>query len=81
MPHAATAPFAFVPAAESNSAPFARRVLHCILTVYVGGPWGILFLKGQRVDGSMGQWVKRIDGRRVKRVDGSHLDGVCRWTS
>ena len=57
MPHAATAPFAFVPAAESNSAPFVRRVLHCISTVYVGGPWGILFLKGQRVDRSTGQWV------------------------
>ena len=83
MPHAATAPFAFaaVPAAECNSAPFARRVLHCISTVYVGGPWGVLFLKGQRVDGSTGQWVKRVDGRRVKRVDGSHLDGLCRWTS
>ena len=60
-------------AAESNSAPFARRVLHCISTVYIGGPWGVLFLKGQRVDGSTGQWVKRVDG--------SHLDGVCRWTS
>ena len=67
-------------AAESNSAPFARRVLHCISTVYIGGPWGVLFLKGQP-DGSTGQWVKRVDGRRVKRVDGSHLDGVCRWTS
>ena len=53
---------------ESNSAPFARRVLHCISTVYIGGPWGVLFLKGQ--------WVKRLDGRRVKR-----LDGVCSWTS
>ena len=49
-------------AAESNSAPFARRVLHCISTVYIGGPWGVLFLKGQRVDGSTGQWVKRGDG-------------------
>ena len=68
-------------AAESNSAPFARRVLHCISTVYIGGPWGVLFLKGQRVDGSTAQWVKRVNGRRVKRVDGSHLDGVCRWTS
>ena len=83
-------------AAESNSAPFARRVLHCISTVYiprwtsrgsfskrstgrrvngsngatahistvyVGGPrncpWGLLFRKGQQVDGSTSQ---RIDG-------------------
>ena len=58
---------------QSNSAPFARRVLHCISTVYIGGPGGVLFLKGQRVDGSTGQWVKRVDG--------SHLNGLCRWTS
>ena len=36
-----------------------RLLLHCISTVYVGGPrncpWGVLFLKGQRVDGSTGQ--------------------------
>ena len=29
---------AAVPAPESNSAPFARRLLHCISTVYIGGP-------------------------------------------
>ena len=33
-----------------------RLLLHCISTVYVGAPrncpWGVLFLKGQRVDGS-----------------------------
>ena len=54
-----------------------RLLLHCISTVYVGGPRncpsGVLFLKGQLVDGSTGQ--------QVKWVDGSHLDGVCRWTS
>ena len=54
-----------------------RLLLHCISTVYVGGPhncpWGVLFLKGQRVDGSTGQ--------RVKWVHRSHLDGICRWTS
>ena len=66
---------------ESNSAPLARRLLHCTSRMYIGGPWGLLFLKGQRLNGSTGQWVKRVDGRRVKRVDGSHLDGVCRWTS
>ena len=74
-------------ATQLQKAPFAllllqqslirRLLLHCVSTVYVGGPrncpWGVLFLKGQRVDGSMGQWVKRVDG--------SHLDGVCRWTS
>ena len=47
-----------------------RLLLHCISTVYVLGPrncpWGVLFLKGQQVNG----WN-----------DGSHLDGVCRWTS
>ena len=58
---------------KSNSAPFARRVLHCISTVSIGGPSGVLFLKGQRLHGSTGQWVKRVDGQ--------HLDGVCRWTS
>ena len=66
-------------AIQLQKAPFAlllllqsliqRLLLHCISTVYVGGPrnfpWGVLFLKGQR----------------VKRVDGSHFDGVCRWTS
>ena len=51
-------------AAESNSAPFARRVLHCISTVYIGGPWGVLFLKGQRVDGSTGQTGRRLTSRR-----------------
>ena len=75
-------------ATQLQKAPFAllllllqslirRLLLHCISTVYVGGPrncpWGVLFLKGQRVDVSTGQ--------RVKWVDGSHLDGVCRWTS
>ena len=74
-------------ATQLQNAPFAllllqqslirHLLLHCISTVYVGGPrncpWGVLFLKGQRVDGSTGQ--------QVKRVHGSHLDGVCRWTS
>ena len=35
-----------------------RLLLHCISTVYVRGPrncpWGVLFLKGQRADGSNG---------------------------
>ena len=41
-----------------------RLLLCCMSTTYVGGPgncyWGVLFLKGQRVDGSTGQtgqWV------------------------
>ena len=56
-------------ATQLQKAPFAllllqqslirRLLLHCISTVYVGGPrncpWGALFLKGQRVDGSTGQ--------------------------
>ena len=58
-PHAATAPFAW------QAAGLIRRLLLCWMsTTYVGGPgncyWGILFLKGQRVNGSnrsMGQWV------------------------
>ena len=58
-----------------------RLLLLCISTVYVGGvcrwtsqlPLRGSFLKGQQVDGSTGQ--------RVKRVDRSHLNGVCRWTS
>ena len=54
-----------------------RLLLHCISTVYVGGPrncpWGVLFLKGQQVNGST--------GRRVNGSNGSNLDGVCRWTS
>ena len=38
-----------------------RLLLRCISTAYVGGPrncyWGVLFLKGQRLDGSLGQRV------------------------
>ena len=55
-------------ATQLQKAPFAlllllqtiiqRLLLHCISTVYVGGPrncpWGVLFLKGQRVDRSKG---------------------------
>ena len=70
MPHTATAPFAFaaVPAAESNSAPFARRVLHCISTVYVGGPLRGQRVKGQRVNGSMGQTGRRATGQTGRRL-------------
>ena len=57
-PHAPKGSFCFAgSAAESNSAPFAA----CISMAYVGGPrncyWGVLFLKGQRLDRSTGQWV------------------------
>ena len=56
-PHAAKGSFCFAgSAAESNR----RLLLHCISTAYVGGPrncyWGVLFLKGQRVDGSTGHF-------------------------
>ena len=41
-------------------------LLSCMSTTYVGGHgncyWGLLFLKGQRVDGSTGQRVKRVNG-------------------
>ena len=40
--------------------------MRCMSTAYVGGPrncyWGVLFLKGQWVDGSMGQRVKWVNG-------------------
>ena len=43
-----------------------RLLLSCMSTTYVGGPgncyWGVLFLKGQRVDGSTGRRVKRVNG-------------------
>ena len=61
---------AAVPAPESNSAPFARRVLHCISTVYIGGPWGVLFLKGQWVDGSTGRRVNGSMGQTGRRAMG-----------
>ena len=40
-----------------------RLLLSCMSTTYVGGPgncyWGVLFLKGQQVDGSTGQTGQR----------------------
>ena len=57
------APFALLALLQSL---IRRILLQCISTAYIGGPrncyWGVLFLKGQRVDGSMGQWVKRLNG-------------------
>ena len=49
-----------------------RLLLSCMSTTYVGGPancyWGVLFLKGQRVDGSTGQQVNRSNGSMGQRV-------------
>ena len=65
-------------ATQLQKAPFAfllQSLIRCLLlhwipTLYVRGPrncpWGVLFRKGQQVDGSTGQ-----TGHRVKRVDGS----------
>ena len=53
---------------ESNSAPLARRLLHCTSTMYIGGPWGLLVLKGQRLDGSMGQTGRRAMGQTGRRL-------------
>ena len=52
-----------------------RLLLSCMSTTYVGGPgncyWGVLFLKGQRVDGSTGQRVDRSTGQTAQWVNGS----------
>ena len=48
----------------SSKSLFWRLLLHCISTVYVVGPrncpWGVLFWKGQWVDGSTGQTGQRV---------------------
>ena len=66
---AAKAPFALLLLLQSL---IRRLLLHCISTVYVGGPRNcpsrVLFLKGQRLDGSMG---RRVNGSTGQRVDGS----------
>ena len=77
QPHATRCNGAFCFDAGKQQSLILRLLLHCISTLYVGAPpncpWGVLFLKGQRVDGSMGRWVNGSNG--------SHLNGVCRWTS
>ena len=77
QPHATRCNGAFSFAAGKQQSLILRLLLHCISTLYVGAPrncpWGVVFLKGQWVDGST--------GRRVNGSNGSHLNGVCRWTS
>ena len=55
------APFALLAQLQSL---IRHLLLHCMSTAYVGGPrncyWGVLFLKGQRVDGSTGQTGQRV---------------------
>ena len=55
------APFALLALLQSL---IRRLLLRCISTAYVGGPrncyWGVLFLKGQRVNGSTGQTGQRV---------------------
>ena len=50
----------------ASSSLIQRLLLFCMSTTYVGGPgncyWGVLFLKGQWVDGSTGQRVKWVNG-------------------
>ena len=60
QPHATQlqmAPFALLAQLQSL---IRRLLLRCMSTAYVGGPrncyWGVLFLKGQRVDGSTGHF-------------------------
>ena len=64
--------------------------------VYVGGPrncpWGVLFRKGQRVDGSMGHFrfplyyigisalVPQLQSL-IRCLLLLHINGICRWTS
>ena len=63
---AATVPFALLQSKQQSL--ILRLLLHWISTLYVGAPlncpWGVLFLKGQRVDGSTGQRVKRVTSQR-----------------
>ena len=77
QPHATRCNAAFCFAVGKQQSLILCLLLYCISTLYVGAPrncpWGALFLKGQRVDGST--------GRRVNGSNGSHLNGVCMWNS
>ena len=77
QPHSTRCNGAFCFAVAKQQSLILHLFLQCISTLYVGAPrncyWGVLFLKGQRDDGST--------GRRVNRSNGSHLNRVCRWTS
>ena len=64
QPHATRCNGAFCFAVCKQQSLILRLLLYCTSTLYVGAPrncpWGVLFLKGQRVNGSTGQLVKRV---------------------
>ena len=86
QPHATRCNGAFSFAAGKQQSLILRLLLHCISTLYVGAPrncpWGVLFLKGQRVDGShlygVCRWTSQLPwgvlfrkGQQVDRSNGS----------